>query len=97
MLLLLVVFFFQFTIKYNYREVLTYFNLNSQSIKSSKTQENHFGYGTQPIRATLLCFNVLLMLEEEEKLWETRNKIHNSLFSQPFSMPRPEKLRHVLN
>jgi hypothetical protein len=68
LLLLVLLFFFQFTIKYNYSEVLTYFNLNSQSIKSSKPQENHFGYGTQPIRATLLCFNLLLMLEEEKKL-----------------------------
>jgi len=67
-MLLLLVLFFQFTIKYNYSEVLTYFKLNSQSIKSSKPQENHFGYRTQPIRAILLCFNLLLMLEEEKKL-----------------------------
>lgn len=68
----------------------------NQSNLQKTPKKNHFGYGTQIIRATLLCLNRLLKSEEGIKtIKETRNMFHHSLISQPFSMPGLEQLKQV--
>ena len=68
----------------------------NQSNLQKTLKKNHFGYGTQIIRATQLCLNQLMMSEEGEKqLYETRNIFHHSMISQPFSMPGLEQLKQV--
>jgi hypothetical protein len=68
----------------------------NQSNLQKTPKKNQFGYGTQIIRATLLCLNRLLKSEEGIKtIKETTNMFHHSLISQPFSMPGLEQLKQV--